>query len=517
MRDNSAAITSTAALLTSAVGAALLFSAWPGINWAIWVTAASISVILSRIVGQKKVEAPLLVLLTWATLLSFGLAVTDTDPIRFFVVISDAMLLGLAVISVGSESWSALSAKLLAAVPFLAPLRVWQATAYEAADAPGSISSPRARSIIRGTLLSLPIVLVLIMLLGSADPVIRWSTDRIAEWLPDWSFPPRLLFFGFLLSITLGANSISSRQIGARLPNMPALPRTSTIGLTEQRMMLWSAAVVLWLFVALQISYFIHPPPVAMDSGVTFAEYARRGFGELSFAATIVGAIILILEFTRPADATERDRRMLVRLELALLVALELVLVSAFRRVVLYEQAYGFTTGRLFPQAYMIAMSLVLIALAIEVARGSISVSFGRRVAEIALGVFTVLVFWNYEGWIVNRNIDRASQSGKFDWSYANGLSRDAIPTLVSRRAELPPDARAGIEARLACARLPAERRWFEWNRSVRAADRALRSWDRPRCVRTPPPNPGVDTSLTTSTRPLDGPANKAASSTREE
>jgi hypothetical protein len=517
MRDNSAAVTWTAALLTSAAGAALLFSAWPGINWAIWVSAASISVVLCRLVGGKPIELPLVVLLTWATVLSFGLAIRDNDMIRFFVVISDMMLLGLAVIAIGSESWSVLSAKLLVVVPFLAPFRAWRATAYEAADAPRSISSPKARSIIRGTLLSAPLVLILIVLLGSADPVIRWATDRIAAWLPDWSFPPRLLFFGFLLSVTLGANSISSRQIGANLPSMPALARTSTIGLTEQRMMLWSAAVVLWLFVLLQVSYFIHPPPVAIDSGVTFAEYARRGFGELSFAATIVGAIILILEYARPADATERDRRMLARLELALLVALELVLVSAFRRVILYEQAYGFTTGRLFPQAYMVAMSLVLIALAVEVTKGSISVSFGRRVAEIALGVFTVLVFWNYEAWIVNRNIDRAAQSGKFDWYYANRLSRDAIPTLVSRRAELPPDARVGIEARLACARLPAERRWFEWNRSVRAADRALRSWNRAPCFRAPPPLAPTDTSLTTSSRASVGPANRGASSTPEE
>jgi hypothetical protein len=516
MRDNSATITWTTALLTSAIGAALLFSAWPGINWAIWVAAASISVILSRIAGQKKLDAPLLVLLTWATLLSFGLAVTDKDPIRFFVVISDAMLLGLAIVAMGSESWSALSAKLLAAVPFLAPFRVLRATSYEAADAPQTVSSPRARALIRGTLLSAPLILVLIVLLGNADPVIRWGTDRITAWLPDWSFPPRLLFFVFLLAVTLGANSISSRQIEPKLPKLPLLSGTTKIGLTEQRMVLWSAAVVLWLFVLLQISYFIHPPPASMDSGVTFAEYARRGFGELSFVATIVGAIILILEYARPAGATESDRKMLARLELALIVALELVLISAFRRVILYEQMYGFTTARIFPQAYMIGMSLVLIALAIEITRGSISVSFGRRVAEIALGVFTVLVFWNYEAWIVNQNIDRVAQSGKFDWYYADRLSRDAIPTLVSRRAELPPDARAGLEARLACARLPAERRWFEWNRSVRAADRALRSWNRAPCVRTPPPQM-PDTSLTTTTRPLDAPANRAASSTQEE
>jgi hypothetical protein len=517
MRDNSATITWTAAALTSAVGAALLFSSEAGINWPIWVAAASISVVLSRVTGQKKLEVPLVVLLTWATVLSFGLAIRDNDAIRVFVVMSDLMLLGLAVISIGTESWRALSAKLLVAVPFLAPFRAWRATAYETADAPRSVSSPRARSIIKGALLSAPLVLVLIALLGSADPIIRWGTDRVVEWLPDWSFPPRLLFFAFLLSITVGVNSISSRQIGPDLPKMPALGNRLTIGLTEQRMMLWSAAAVLWLFVFLQISYFIHPPPVAMDSGVTFAEYARRGFGELSFATTIVGAIILILEYTRPADTTERDRKMLVRLELALLVALELVLISAFRRVVLYEQAYGFTTGRLFPQAYMVGMSLVLIALAIEITRGSISVSFGRRVAEIGLGVFTVLVFWNYEAWIVNRNIDRAAESGKFDGVYAGRLSMDAVPTLIARRAQLPADARAIVEERLACMRLPAERRWFEWNRSVRAGDLALRSWERPPCIHPSRPLTGAAPAVTTSLPASAGQSDKAASSTREE
>jgi len=223
MRDNSATITWTAAALTSALGAAILFSSEAGINWPIWVAAASLSVVASRIAGQKKMELPTVVLLTWATVLSFGLAIRDNDAIRVFVVMSDLMLLGLAVIAIGAESWTALSAKLLVAVPFLAPFRSWRATAYETADAPRSVSSPRARSIIKGALLSAPLVVVLIALLGSADPIIRWGTDRVVEWLPDWSFPPRLLFFAFLLSITVGVNSISSRQIGSDLPRMPAL------------------------------------------------------------------------------------------------------------------------------------------------------------------------------------------------------------------------------------------------------------------------------------------------------
>ncbi|HEY3113637.1 MAG TPA: DUF4173 domain-containing protein [Gemmatimonadaceae bacterium] len=464
----------TGALLSSLIGAAILFDALPGINWPIWVAAASASVLVARIVSHKTIEPPLAILLTWATLLSLGLAITTNSFIQFLVVISDAMLLGLAIVVVGTESWRALSAKLLATVPFLAPFRVWRATAYETADTPRSVSSPRARSLIKGTLLSAPLVIVLIVLMGSADPVIRWATDRISAWLPDWSFPPRVLFFFLVLSITLGANSIASRQINAKLPELPGLGRTSVVGLTEQRMMLWSAAIVLWIFVALQISYLIHPPPVAIDSGVTFAEYARRGFGELSFAATIVGAIILILEYARPSDTSGKDRTLLMRLELALLFALEFVLFSAFRRVILYEQAYGFTTARLFAQAYMVVMSLALIALAIEVARGSISIAFGRRVAEIALGVFTVLVFWNYEAWIVNRNIDRAVESGKFDLDYARRLSGDPIPALVSRRRELGPELAANIEASIVCAPGSRNRRWFEWNRSADARREAL-------------------------------------------
>jgi len=473
------------AILTSVLGAAILYDAEPGINWPIWVMAAAVSVLLARAGSLRRVERPLLILLTWAFVLSVGFALTDNDFLHFLIVISDAMLLGLATITLGAKNWSELSAKLLVAVPFLAPARVAGATGHDAGDALRSISSPRARAIVRGSLLSVPLVLVLVVLLASADPIIRWSTKRIADWFPDWSFPARVIFFAVLLVLTLGANSIGARQLAVKLPQYAVRTRMPTVGLTEQRMMLWSAAAIVWLFVALQASYFIHPPPAAIGTGVTFAEFARRGFGELSFAATLVAAIIIILEYARPADATEQERKVLRNLELALVIALELVLISAFRRVVLYEQAYGFTTARVFAQAYMIVMALALGALALEITRGRISIAFGRRVAEIALGAFTVLVFWNYEAWIVNKNVDRAALTGKFDAHYVRELSRDALPALVRRRAEIPQPQRDTVELRLACAPLPAERSWFEWNRSVNAAAGALRTWERPPCADT--------------------------------
>lgn len=505
MRDAPKTAVWTFAIITSLLGAALVFDAEPGINWPIWVAAASLSVAAARLISIGRVERPLAILLCWATLLSLSFAVTANEFLHFLVVLSDAMLLGLAVISIGAESWQALSAKLLAAVPFVAPFRVWRASANQIADAPRSVSSPRSRAIIKGAVLSVPLVIVLIALLGNADPVIRWGTDRLSALLPDWSFPPRLLFFLFLLSITLGANAIAAHQLAPALPNIPSPGRTFVIGLTEQRMILWSAAVVLWLFVILQASYLVHPPPAAINSGVTFADYARRGFGELSVAATIVGAIILLLEWSRPTDATETDRKTLVRLELALLIALELILLSAFRRVVLYEQAYGFTTARLLAQAYMVGMALALVALGMEIGRGRISVNFARRVAEIALGVLTILVFWNHEAWIVNKNIDRAAVTGKFDVDYARRLSNDAIPTLIARRHELDPAYAAVVEGSVRCAAGETHRHWFEWNANAVRQRAALESihptacpagqslrWSRRRSQTTAPNQPSA-------------------------
>jgi hypothetical protein len=120
-------------------------------------------------------------------------------------------------------------------------------------------------------------------------------------------------------------------------------------------------------------------------------------------------------------------------------------------------------------------MALALLALAFEVVRGSISVNFARRVAVIALGAFTVLAFWNHEAWIVNKNIDRGIQTGKFDLAYARRLS-DAIPTLINRRRELLPSVTADIEAAVRCGKGARTRRWFEWNRGANELDGALRS-----------------------------------------
>lgn len=520
----SAATIWLSAIAAAVLGSAILFEALPGVNWGLWVAFTCGTVLVVRNRSGLKIGPPLLILFGWAAVLAFALAVTDNGLIQFLIIISDAMLLGLAIVVIGVDRWRSLSVELLPVVPFLAVFRVWLAALREAVAAPRSTSTQRARPIVKGLLIVAPIVFVLLALLRNADPVISWLVDGVTNFFAQWSFSARLVFFLFLLSVTLGANSLSARQSDARLPALPKLSRAVSLGVTEQRIVLVGVAVVLWLFVLLQISYLFHSPPSAVGSGVTFAEYARQGFAQIAVAATLAGAIIVGLERTRPRDIQSPTLARLIQMELAILVALELALVSAFRRVVLYENAYGFTVARVHSQAYILALSLALVALWLEIRKGGITIDFGRRVSIIALATFTILAFWNHEAWIANRNIDRAAESGKFDAFYASRLSRDAVPTLLARRAEIPLAERTVLEGRLACLPRGGQRRWFEFNLRARAADVALGEASLPVCQPNQPRGqlkvpmlPDTIQSRTTPVAPSAGGSGTAASSTREE
>ena len=209
---------------------------------------------------------------------------------------------------------------------------------------------------------------------------------------------------------------------------------------------------------------------------------------------TLVGGVIIGLEATRVRDDSE-NQRTLVRLELALLVALELILLSAFRRVILYEQAFGFTTARIFAQVYMVAVGLGLLALLFEIRKGGITIDLARRLAVIALAAFTVLAFWNFEAWIMNRNIDRARSGSEFDIRYARRLSLDAIPTVVARRKELSAADQQAVEEWLGCLTLPEQKHWYEWNFRARSGAAALEGLGPRTCPKTPAPQPTADTT----------------------
>jgi len=201
-----------------------------------------------------------------------------------------------------------------------------------------------------------------------------------------------------------------------------------------------------------------------------YAEYARSGFFELLWASGIT--LLVLALFSRiTAFHRRRARRAFIALaELGIVLTL-LVVVVAFRRLSLYEAAYGFTMLRLYSQAFAVLIGIDFLFLAAEVAgAGRGRRWFAGAAAVAALVCLAGLNLANPEALVVNWNLDRAATSGKLDVDYLAGLSADSRPDLLAGRGRVAPGLQAQI-TQAACGQPPgAPRGWQDWNLALSGA-----------------------------------------------
>ena len=454
------------AIAVSAIGAWIMFDAMPGVNWGFWTAAASIGLIaLARARGT--LDTSTLVMLGTATLLAIGAAITADETMHVFICLGVMLFLALAMLLSVDPGFRRITAFFVISSPFVAGGTALGESFTRVVEATSLLRSSRARAAVRGSLITIPIVVIFALLLSNADPTFAGWRDEIGRIIQTWSFIPRTIFFFAMLTIVLGAYSFAART-PASITSSVASPTSDTrwLGATERLILISAITALLWLFIAVQLSYLFGNVPVIPGSDMTFAEYAQRGFGELTIVATL--SIVLILVSERYGRVNGHVRA-LKALTIALLLAVIIILASAFHRVLLYEAAYGFTVSRLYAQTYMVVLAFALLALAMGVLTILDTGILFRRVFAVGVLAFAVLVFWNHEAWIASANIERFASTGKLDVKYITSeLSPNAIPVIVARLATLPDpirtDIRDAIAARYRSGRILRDDRWFEWN-----------------------------------------------------
>jgi hypothetical protein len=458
-----------AALLAAAIGTYILYEANPGVNWGIWVTATAAGLLFVRSSAAKPIRKHTLGLLAWAVVLAWAASITVVDGHAPLIVATVAILLGLTVLTLDDFA-EGISLPTVAQVPFAAVSRVARQSATEIMALPRNVGGLRGRPALRGLIIAVPVALLLIALLSKADPVLDSVRDSLLGWMDNWTIDGRAILFPILGFITLGAYGLASGPAQQLAPTAPDKPVNGGLGNTESRLILGTVNAVLWLFVVLQVFSFTRNPGGTTGTGLTYAEYARRGFAEMSVAAAIVLGVILLVEVFRKAEIPSQKRT----LELTAILAVELVLASAFRRVLLYEAAYGYTTDRLIAQTYMIVLGAAFLFLAWDLSRGAVSRAFGRKGMMLTLAAITVFTYWNYEAWIVGENLERSRSGAELDIQYLTTLSPAAIPALVDGRSQLNATDRAALDARLACTTIPEPKAWYEWNYRMEKARQSL-------------------------------------------
>jgi hypothetical protein len=291
-----------------------------------------------------------------------------------------------------------------------------------------------AWSIVRGVILALPILLILAALLASADPVFSkmlgnllniFNIDRLGEYVFRAVY---IVFFAFLFCgiFTYAlAGSNDEKLLGLDKPWMPPF-----LGWTEAAIVLGSIDVLFAVFVGVQFRYFFGGRANVVVDGFTFAEYARKGFSELVWVA-IISLLVMLLLSTITRKVQENRQTAFSWLCGGLVAQVAVILVSAFQRLLLYEDAYGFSRIRTYTHVFMIWLGILLVAvLVLEITRHQRA--FALAGVVVCAGFVMTLNFLNVDGFITRMNIARAADGSELDIPYLVTLSSDSVPEVAA-------------------------------------------------------------------------------------
>ena len=330
-----------------------------------------------------------------------------------------------------------------------------QKHALETSPVTKSVTAWRRWSpIVRGVLLTIPIVILFTSLLAAADPIFSqglqnltafFNLEQLAETIT------RVVLILILAYQLAGVylHALVSSTDKTLVSDKPWL--VPFLGLTEASMVLGGVALLFISFVLIQIRYFFGGQANITVAGFTYADYARRGFGEL-----IAVAVLSLLLYLGLSAITQRktpgQRRIFSGMGALLIVLVGVILVSAFQRLLLYEQAYGFSRLRTYSHIFMIWLGfLLLFVMFLELSGRLRYYAFALVVSVLGFGLTVNLL--NVDAFVVQQNIQRAVLSTKLDAGYLTSLSDDSIPALYAyySDSQLPTGLHQQIAGILAC------------------------------------------------------------------
>ena len=312
--------------------------------------------------------------------------------------------------------------------------------------------SGRGWAILRGVLIALPVVSLFAILLSSADPVFGDWLKKILdlEKLPEYLF--RLWYILMIGSFLVGIylNAISPRTEAVKPDTMKPW-MNPFLGWTETGIILGAIDVLFIAFVIIQVRYLFGGTANITETGYTFAEYARRGFGEL--VAVAVLSLLVYLGLNTISKRETRGARIGFSVVSILLMANVLVMLgSSLQRLLLYENAYGFSELRTYTHVFIYWLAaLIVVTIVLEVLKQRGRFAFALLVA--GLGFSMTLAVMNVDGFIVRQNVARVAQGEELDFNYLQQLGNDAVPAMVAayQQIDLPVNAKEVLGSALAC------------------------------------------------------------------
>lgn len=339
----------------------------------------------------------------------------------------------------------------------------------------------RARAVLTGVVLALPVIAAFTALLMLADPLFERMVRRVVDVDLD-VVAGHVLFagaFAWLSGGYLRGALFDDRRAGTR-----ATAITLSLGVTELAIVLGAVNALFLSFVLVQLRYlFGGVSHVMATSNLTLADYARRGFHELVFVALLVLPLLLATH-----ELLERESARALRLYRVLagtLVGLLfLIMFSAAERLRLYMREFGLTEDRVVALAILVWLASVFALFTVTVLRGRPR-WFGAGAVVAGWVIAGALNLANPAAVIARVNMERLAEGHAFDAMYLGRLGEDVVPVVLSAFTALPEEHRCTLAVTFLRIDSPgASTDWRSWNLSRERARRLLAA-NRPRLEAT--------------------------------
>ncbi len=288
----------------------------------------------------------------------------------------------------------------------------------------GSRTTVAVKRVLVGVLVAVPLLVVFGSLFAAADPVFAKYAAKIFNFHADPRLLRQIMQSLLVASAVLGALGFMVTA-ATRDPGERRLARP--FGDLEAVVALGLVALLFGSFILIQVTYLFGGAQNIGADGLTYADYARRGFFELlTVGVAALGTLSLADRFTKQTSG--QHGRWFRSLSTLLVVQVLVILASSFQRLWLYEEAYGFSALRLYSHAFTLLLTVVFGLFVIKLWRKLEADWWLWRSFIAAMGALMVMNLADPDAMIARLNLDRYHETGKLDIAYLVSLSPDAVP-----------------------------------------------------------------------------------------
>jgi len=268
--------------------------------------------------------------------------------------------------------------------------------------------------IFAGLLISIPLVMMVVVLLSSADQVFQHYAENVLSFINSISLNEFIVRTLLALLISLIIFSYIFSLLTSKVKEVKDGESTVPLILDKVIMItvLSTINLIYIFFIYIQFAYLFGGANYALPPSFTHSEYARKGFFEL-VAVTLINLSVLLVSLNLTQSMSKIANQISRILNSLLVVCTSIMLYSAHFRMSLYEQAYGYTYLRILTHAFMIFIFALLLASLYKIWK--VKFSLAKAYIVIAVTAYVILNYVNIDVIIAQNNFERLQKTKHID------------------------------------------------------------------------------------------------------